>query len=82
MGRNLPKQKGKKIYVIGNPPYVGSSLQTTEQKKDMELIFEGIKGFKNLDYISNWFLKGAKYIKNSDIELAFISTKSICQESK
>jgi len=74
-----PKQKGKKIYVIGNPPYVGSSLQTTEQKKDMELIFEGIKGFKNLDYISNWFLKGAKYIKNSDIELAFISTKSICQ---
>jgi len=74
-----PKQEGKKIYVIGNPPYVGSSLQTTEQKKDMEFIFEGIKGFKNLDYISNWFLKGAKYIKNSDIELAFISTKSICQ---
>lgn len=74
-----PKKKDKQLYIVGNPPYVGSSLQTKDQKRDMESIFEGVKGFKNLDFISCWFLKGAKYIKNSNIELAFISTKSICQ---
>ena len=54
-------------------------MQTKEQKVDMEHVFKGKSGFKNLDYISSWFLKGSRYIQNSDIELAFISTKSICQ---
>ena len=74
-----PKKSNKQIFVVGNPPYVGSSMQTKEQKRDMEHVFKGKSGFKNLDYISGWFLKGSRYIQNSDIELAFISTKSICQ---
>lgn len=74
-----PKKSNKQIFLVGNPPYVGSSMQTKEQKGDMEHVFKGKSGFKNLDYISSWFLKGARYIQNSDIELAFISTKSICQ---
>ena len=74
-----PKKSNKQIFVVGNPPYVGSSMQTKEQKVDMEHVFKGKSGFKNLDYISCWFLKGSRYIQNSDIELAFISTKSICQ---
>ena len=74
-----PKKSNKQIFVVGNPPYVGSSMQTKEQKVDMEHVFKGKSGFKNLDYISSWFLKGSRYIQNSDIELAFISTKSICQ---
>ena len=74
-----PKKENKKIYVIGNPPYVGSSMQNKEQKMDMEKVFKGKVGYKNLDYISSWFLKGARFIQNTDIELAFISTKSICQ---
>ncbi len=74
-----PKKSNKQIFVVGNPPYVGSSMQTKEQKVDMDHVFKGKSGFKNLDYISSWFLKGSRYIQNSDIELAFISTKSICQ---
>lgn len=74
-----PKKDGKEIYLIGNPPYLGSSKQTKEQKNDMENVFKGSFGYKNLDYVSCWFLKGSKYIVNSNAELSFISTKSICQ---
>lgn len=69
------------IYVIGNPPYKGSSKQTTEQKQDLKAIFDNSSFFayKNLDYIAIWFKKGADYIKNTDARLAFVSTNSICQ---
>lgn len=74
-----PKQKGKKIYVIGNPPYIGSSMQTKDQKKDMEIIFKNNKNFKNLDYISCWFVKASEYISNTEFEVSFVSTNSITQ---
>ena len=74
-----PIEKDKKIYLIGNPPYQGSSLQNKSQKQDLEFVFKNLKNFKNLDYISCWFLKGSKFIKGSNAELAFISTTSICK---
>jgi len=74
-----PNKKNKQIFILGNPPYVGSSLQSKEQKKDLSEIFIGKKNYKNLDYIACWFLKAANYIKGNKSELAFISTKSICQ---
>lgn len=67
------------VYVIGNPPYYGSSKQDAEQKKDMAIIFQKIKGYKNLDYISAWFYKGSKYIYGMNAKCAFVSTNSICQ---
>lgn len=74
-----PKKHGDEVYVLGNPPYLGSSLQSFEQKEDMSITFEGIKGYKNLDYISCWFLRGANFIWSQNAKLAFVSTNSICQ---
>lgn len=74
-----PHEKDEEVYVFGNPPYLGSALQTDSQKKDMEYVFEGIKGWPNLDYISCWFLKASQYIQNTNCNCAFVSTKSICQ---
>ena len=74
-----PKDIDKKIYLIGNPPYVGSSMQNKVQKDDMNNVFKDNTGYKNLDYISCWFVKGSKFIRNANAEMAFISTKSICQ---
>ncbi len=67
------------VYVLGNPPYLGSSLQSDVQKGDMACVFNGVKNYKNLDYIACWFFKGANYIKNSESRFAFVSTNSICQ---
>jgi type II restriction/modification system DNA methylase subunit YeeA len=66
------------IYVVGNPPYLGSRNQEDEQKEDLKSIF--VKDYKSLDYISAWFYKGAEYISGySNIKLAFVSTNSISQ---
>ena len=74
-----PKNEGDEIYILGNPPYVGAKLQDKSQRDDLAFVFKGINGFKNLDYISIWFFKGAKYINDTKFELAFVSTKSIIQ---
>ena len=72
-----PKNEGVEIYIIGNPPYLGSRNQDAEQKSDMEFVFR--KDYKSLDYVSIWFYKGAKFIENCNAQLAFVSTNSICQ---
>lgn len=74
-----PKKPNDEIYLLGNPPYKGSSGQEAEQKEDMSIVFDGIDGYKNLDYIASWFYKGANYIKNANAQYAFVSTNSICQ---
>jgi len=74
-----PKEDGDEIYILGNPPYLGARLQNKEQKEDMKIVFDGIKGYNNLDYISCWFYKGANYIKNINAKCAFVTTNSINQ---
>ncbi len=78
----IENQAGEKreIYVCGNPPYLGGSLLSEEQKKDRDEITKGIKNSGFLDYISCWFVKAAAYMNgNPKIKTAFVSTNSICQ---
>jgi len=74
-----PKNEGDEIYILGNPPYLGSHVQSEEQKDDMSIAFNGSESFKKLDYISCWFIKGANYISETSNKMAFVSTNSICQ---
>lgn len=65
------------IYILGNPPYLGAKLQDVHQKSDLINL---LPDNKNLDYISCWFYKAAKYLYNANyIKCAFVSTNSICQ---
>jgi hypothetical protein len=66
-------------YIIGNPPFIGKSNQNTNQKKDIEKIFFGVKGAGVLDYVACWYLKAAKLIQNTNTKVAFVSTNSIIQ---
>ncbi len=72
-----PIDAESEVYIIGNPPYLGSRNQVKEQKDDMEFVFK--KDYKSMDYVSIWFYKGAKFIENYNAQLAFVSTNSICQ---
>lgn len=74
-----PNNGTDEIYLIGNPPYVGSSMQTKDQKEDFTSVFNASKYPKKLDYIALWFIKGSDYITNSKAELAFVSTNSVVQ---
>ena len=72
-----PIAENEEVYIIGNPPYLGSRNQVEEQKDDMKFVFR--TEYKSLDYVSIWFYKGAKYIEGHNAQLAFVSTNSVCQ---
>lgn len=67
-------------FICGNPPYLGSTWQSSQQKAELQAIFEGrTKGWKSLDYVSGWFMKAADFCARTDAAAAFVSTNSICQ---
>lgn len=74
-----PKKEGDEIYILGNPPYLGFKMQNKTQKEEIMGVFNGIEGFKKLDYISCWFLKSAEFIEGTNNSFAFVSTNSVCQ---
>jgi hypothetical protein len=76
-----PKKEGDEIFLLGNPPYLGGKTQSKEQKKDMELSFNGEKKIGELDYISCWFIKGSSFLSEKAC-FAFVTTNSICQGSQ
>ena len=75
--------EGGETYICGNPPYLGSTWQTDEQKADLQAIFaKRTKNWKSLDYVAGWFMKAADYGTKTNAAAAFVSTNSICQGSQ
>lgn len=74
-----PKNPDDEIYILGNPPYLGSKNQSSEQKKDMEYVFRKLPNFAKLDYIACWFKLSSDYFIHLDGAYSFVSTNSICQ---
>ena len=86
---------GKLNYIIGNPPFVGYSLQSKEQKDEMLSIYVDEKGkpYKTagkIDYVAAWYWKAAELMHKSrsnrsdarsarPIKAALVSTNSITQ---
>lgn len=64
-------------YIMGNPPFVGHKNVSLEQKNDMKRIFNNKQG--RLDYVSAWYMLASRYIQNSKIECAFVSTNTVVQ---
>ncbi|MDQ5883492.1 MAG: hypothetical protein QG654_406 [Patescibacteria group bacterium] len=71
--------KDKLSYILGNPPFVGARIMSKEQKESFLKVFENAKGAGNLDFVTAWYEKAAKYAQNTKIKTAFVSTNSICQ---
>ena len=74
-----PHTPDDEVYIMGNPPYLGSKLQDDTQKEDMRIAMQGTDTAKTVDYIAAWFWKGAKYIKESKAKYAFVTTNSVSQ---
>ncbi|MDI1238657.1 MAG: N-6 DNA methylase [Polaromonas sp.] len=72
-----PISQDEEIYVLGNPPYLGSRRQSEEQTADLIHVFG--EDYKSVDYIFAWFVKAAAYISGTSSAFAFVSTNSICQ---
>jgi len=80
-------------YLLGNPPFLGKSLQSAAQKEELAAVFHDVKGAGVLDYVACWYRKAAEYMGfdsaqpadsslsgvEGNIRAAFVSTNSITQ---
>ena len=74
------ENEGGETYVCGNPPYLGNTYQSAEQKADIRAIVGGRTGSPGfLDYVSGWVIKASDYIRHAGGVSAFVTTNSICQ---
>ena len=68
-------------YIMGNPPFLGARIMSSEQKDDLLHIF-GIKwkNVGNLDYVTGWYKKTQGLMAvNPSIHAALVSTNSVTQ---
>lgn len=73
----VPKQELD--YIMGNPPFVGASMMTKEQKSDAVAIFGKKKLANSIDYVGAWYYKAVDLIRGTICRGAFVSTNSITQ---
>lgn len=71
-------------YIMGNPPFVGYTYQSKEQKSDLKSIYTNQNGnpYKKvgkLDFVTGWFFKAARFILGTTVKTAFVATNSITQ---
>ena len=67
-------------YILGNPPFIGQTKMTSEQKKNLAKACPNIKKIRKVDFVAGWFVKTAELMKqNPNIKAALVSTSSIVQ---
>jgi hypothetical protein len=71
--------KNELSFIIGNPPFIGSKIMKQNQRDQIVKQFDNADGSGVLDYVTGWYIKAAKYIQNTKIKVAFVSTNSIVQ---
>ena len=76
--------KSKLNYIMGNPPFVGYSLQSKAQKDDILSVYVDEKGkpYKTagkIDYVAGWYFKATQFMQGTAIRTALVSTNSITQ---
>ena len=78
----VPKDKLR--FIIGNPPWLGYSLQSKEQKNELRKLLTGPDGKPwhgagKLDYVSGWYYKAAQMMQGTEIQTVLVSTNSLTQ---
>lgn len=73
------ENEGGETYICGNPPYKGARKQESQEKADLEVVYRCHPDFKDADYVTGWFLKGAEYCEATGARFALVATSSVCQ---
>lgn len=66
-------------YIFGNPPFGGARFMSADQKADVFHVFDGVHHAGDLDFVSCWFKKSADFMRETNIQAAFVATNSVCQ---
>ena len=71
--------KAKLNYIMGNPPFVGASMMTAQQKAEAVAVFGKGRRVNSIDYVGAWYHKAAQLMQGTSACAAFVSTNSITQ---
>ncbi len=71
--------KNELSYILGNPPFYGAMWLNDSQREDVKIVMGEFKRSGVLDYVTCWYFKASRYIQNTEIICAFVSTNSISQ---
>ncbi len=68
-------------YIMGNPPFLGARIMSSEQKGDLLAIFGSKwKNVGNMDYVAGWYRKSQELMsENPTVRAALVSTNSVTQ---
>ena len=66
-------------FVLGNPPFSGSKIQSPLQRSQIQRIANLGKSKGTLDFVTAWFFKAAEYVQGGDARIGFVATNSITQ---
>ncbi|MBR5944989.1 MAG: class I SAM-dependent DNA methyltransferase [Lachnospiraceae bacterium] len=67
-------------YIMGNPPFIGARIMSSQQKEDVLSIFgKDWKNVGNLDYVTCWYKKTVDMMNGTNIRAALVSTNSVSQ---
>lgn len=66
-------------YIMGNPPFAGSRVMSKIQKAELKSVFGDASDIGELDFVCGWYVKAARLIQGTGIQVAFVSTNSIVQ---
>lgn len=75
-----PPEGDEEVYIVGNPPFIGYSFQSKEQKEEIKNVFgQRVKDPTKLDYVLSWFFLACSYLQNRRVKSALVATNSVCQ---
>ena len=66
-------------FILGNPPFIGARMKSQEQKEDTLCVWGNTKGSGDIDYVGNWFVVAASFVKRHNCKYAFVATNSLSQ---
>ena len=75
-----------RVYIVGNPPFVGYNVMNESQHEQIKRLYSGIKNAGRLDYVAGWYAKAAHLMNQArkswpalTLGAALVSTNSITQ---
>ena len=71
--------KSELNYIMGNPPFSAGRRMGAAQRQDMNNVAKEFPKNGDLDYVSLWYIKAARYMQGTNIRAGFVSTSSITQ---
>lgn len=74
----------ERLFILGNPPFIGKQNRNAQQMADMDVVcqplkMKGLPNYGILDYVTLWYIKAALFLEKSSVKVAFVSTNSITQ---